>query len=65
MLPSCHGDLQGGVGAKLHNLIYSRVVGGSRGLQGSFSEKGIPFLSASWRCALGKGRKLAELLGCG
>lgn len=28
MLPGCHGDLKGGVGAKLHNLIYSRVGGG-------------------------------------
>lgn len=36
MLPGCHGDLKGEVGAKLHNLIYSRVRGGSRGLQGSF-----------------------------
>lgn len=24
MLPSCHGDLKGGAGAKLHNLIYAR-----------------------------------------
>ncbi|KAF6345164.1 NBL1, DAN family BMP antagonist [Rhinolophus ferrumequinum] len=45
VLPGCHGDLKGGVGAKLHNLIYSRVGGGSRGLQGSFSEGGgfLPF----------------------
>lgn len=44
MLPGCHGDLKGGVRAKLHNLIYSRVGGGSRGLQGFFSEGGfLPF----------------------
>lgn len=24
MLPGCHGDLKGGAGAKLHNLIYAR-----------------------------------------
>lgn len=23
MLPGCHGDLKGGAGAKLHNLIYA------------------------------------------
>uniref|UniRef100_A0A8C0QBF1 Neuroblastoma suppressor of tumorigenicity 1 n=1 Tax=Canis lupus familiaris TaxID=9615 RepID=A0A8C0QBF1_CANLF len=40
MLSGCHGDLKGGVGAKSHNLIYSRVRGGSGGLQGSFSEWG-------------------------
>lgn len=40
MLSGCHGDLKGGVGAKLHNLIYSRVTGGSKGLQGSFLEAG-------------------------
>lgn len=47
MLSGCHGDLKGGVGAKLHNLIYSRVTGGSKGLQGSFLEAGggcsLPF----------------------
>lgn len=63
MLPGCHGDLKGGVGAKLHNLIYARW-GEEADILRTFLLEGEmwSFLSAFSRGALGMDRKWAELL---